>query len=100
MFYPRILLVTLCTGEKRFKPENQLVAEDFTDSERLRERETELREFLYPASQLYKGMQHLRLMEGLHNLRQALDINIDLAIVSAGYGLVSEHQKIAPYGVC
>lgn len=35
----RILVVTSCTGEKVFKPENQLFFEDFQDEHILQRRE-------------------------------------------------------------
>lgn len=69
---PRVLVITSCTGEKRFKPENQLILDDFQNPNRLLEREIELVEYAYPAGELYTGMQHLRLMAGIQVLRSAL----------------------------
>ena len=100
MRYPRVLIITSCTGEKRFKPENQLTQEDFKPAGRLRKREKQLAEFMSPAGEMYTGMQHTQLMDGVQNLRKALEqLVIDVAIVSAGYGLILESQKIAPYEV-
>jgi hypothetical protein len=100
MPYPRVLVITSCTGEKRFKPENQLTLEDFRDSRRLQDRESELIEYACPAGELYTGMQHLRLMEGVRILRDALGpAVIEVDILSAGYGLIPEHRKIVPYEV-
>ncbi len=98
--FPRMLIITSCTGEKRFKPTNQLTLEDFKDSNRLNFRQEELKEFVLPASQMYTGQQHLRCLEGIQCLRQAFGRKIvDLQIFSAGYGLISEERKIAPYEV-
>jgi hypothetical protein len=100
MPYPRVLVITSCTGEKRFKPSNQLTLEDFKDPEQLGKREAELTEFACPAGQMYTGMQHLRLMEGVQLLRQTLSEKVvDVVILSAGYGLISEDRSIAPYEV-
>jgi queuine/archaeosine tRNA-ribosyltransferase len=67
---------------------------------RLRDREAELADFACPAGELYTGMQHLRLMEGVRIMRDALgESAVDVSILSAGYGLVSEKQLIAPYEV-
>lgn len=97
---PRVLVITSCTGEKRFKPDNQLTLEDFKDPKRLRQREAELVEFTCLAGQMYTGMQHLRLMEGVQMLRQALGQDVvDVIILSAGYGLIEENRTIAPYEV-
>ncbi len=94
----KTLVISSCTGEKRFHPENQLVQDDFRDARTLRAREKKLAEFLLPAGEMYTSMQHLRLMEGVAALRGA-GIPVDLAIVSAGYGLIPETRKIAPYEV-
>lgn len=72
MHQPRVLIVTSCTGEKRFKPTNQLRLEDFQDKARLKFREAELAEFAQSAAQMYTGQQHLRAMEGIQLLRQSL----------------------------
>jgi Queuine tRNA-ribosyltransferase len=100
MFYPRILVVTSCTGEKRFKPENQLQLDDFKNPELLQSRSAELAEYICPAGQMYTGAQHLRLMEGMSILRQNRGAEtIDLSILSAAYGLIGEDEKIVPYEV-
>jgi hypothetical protein len=49
---------------------------------------------------MYTGMQHLQVMEGIEILRSySKKLVVDLAILSAGYGLISEDKKIAPYAV-
>lgn len=97
---PRVLVITSCTGEKRFKPDNQLTLEDFKEPTYLQQREAELAEFVCPAGQMYTGMQHLRLMEGVQLLRQSLGQDtVEVSILSAGYGLIHEHRAIAPYEV-
>lgn len=100
MFHPRLLVITSCTGEKRVKPKNQLTLDDFRDPARLEKRKVELSEFTSSAGELYTGMQHLRLMEGIRTLREALGLEIvEVQILSAAYGLISEHQEILPYEV-
>lgn len=98
--YPRVLVITSCTGEKRFKPTNQLVLEDFKDSERLKSRSAELSDFAISASQMYTGQQHLLCVEGIQQLRQSLGRNVvDMQIFSAGYGLIPEDEIIVPYEI-
>lgn len=100
MRQPRVLVVTSCTGEKRSKPENQLRLEDFKDSARLQKRHEELAKFVYPAGQMYTGVQHLRVMEGVQLLRQSLGREaVDVVILSAGYGVIPEDKTIVPYEV-
>lgn len=96
----KTLVITSCTGEKLYHPENQLVQVDFTDFELLAKREAELNEYKTPAGKIYTGMQHLRLMEGISALRKAFGEDVvDLFIVSAGYGVISEKKDVVPYEV-
>lgn len=96
----RILVVTSCTGKKRFKPANQLRLEDFQDSNQIQSRCAELSEFACRAGQMYVGQQHLQVIEGVNLLRQSFGREaIDLLILSAGYGLISEDKIIVPYEV-
>lgn len=97
---PRVLVITSCTGEKRFKPDCQLTIEDFKDEARLKDREAELKDYACPAGKMYTGMQHLRLIEGTQRLRASLGKeSLDVSILSAGYGVISEEQVIVPYEV-
>ena len=51
-----------------------------------------------PAVKMYTGLQHRRLMEGLKQVRQVYGKQtIDLAIISAKYGLLRECDPIVPY---
>lgn len=94
----RTLVVTSCTGEKKYKPANQLVQDDFRNPLRLAKREEELKEYRLPAGLMYTGMQHLRLMDGIAILRKTYGHDfVDLCIVSAGYGLLDEETEIVPY---
>lgn len=96
----KFLIVTSCTGDKKSNPEGKLLLEDFIEPEVLHRREEELKEYAIPAADMYTGMQHQRLMEGIKNLRNHFGSNVvDLAIVSAGYGLLNENDKIVPYEV-
>lgn len=96
----RVLIVTSCTGDKRFKPSHQLQLQDFKSKELLEKRSDELKDYICPAVELYKGVQHIRLMEGVKLLRKTLiSYSIDVFILSAGYGLIPETAMIAPYEV-
>ncbi len=96
----RVLVITSCSGEKRFKPANQLTIEDFKNAEKLNERSKLLVEFSCPAAFMYTGMQHLRVMEGVNILRSRFGKEVvDVKIISAGYGLIPEDKIIVPYSV-
>lgn len=48
---------------------------------------------------MYSGNQHTRLMRGLNAIgpRDKVQLDIDLRILSAGYGLIPSSRTIAPY---
>jgi hypothetical protein len=94
----RILIITSCTREKSVTHDHQLTLDDFRrGSERVKAREDSLWELLTPAERLYSGMQHERLMQGVEAARSSNGVELDLWILSAGYGLVPADRKLAPY---
>src|SRR5690349_9429055 len=96
----RLLVITSCTGEKSVAPKNSLTLADFQKgAAHVRAREKELKEFLTPAGEIYTGEQHVRLMRGVSAVRdsQLSAFSFQLSILSAGYGLIPEDRKIAPY---
>ena len=94
----RVRVITSCTGEKSLSSPEQLTLADFRlGAPHVQAREAVLRELLTPAEDLYSGLQHVRLMRGVRAAREASSIEVDLQILSAGYGLVVADQKLAPY---
>ena len=94
----RTRVITSCTGEKSVSSSDQLTLKDFRRGDaRVRARAAALGDLLAPAEELYTGLQHQRLMRGVGAARRATDIEVDLRILSAGYGLVAAHQRLAPY---
>ena len=94
----KLLILSSCTGEKKVEHPAALTIDDFrAGPDHVRQRETELSELLTPAEDLYTGQQHLRLMRGINKARQVPGFEVDLKIVSAGYGLVDGSQPLAPY---
>lgn len=94
----RILVVTSCTGEKAKKPENQLVWDDFQDKDRLVARQLELDAEKMTAGKLYTGKQHTFLMNGIYEYREK-EQNVDVAVLSAGFGILDEDEMVVPYEV-
>jgi len=93
-----IVVVTSCTGEKESHPENGLTKEDFEQGAvHVTRREEELDDHMLPAEEMYAGQQHVRLMRGVEAIRESDEHELDLWILSAGYGLIRADQEIAPY---
>jgi len=94
----KIVVLTSCTGKKEYAPDNQLVQDDFRlNIDDFRMREADLTSAMTSAEAMYTGQQHKRLMRGIRALRERSEYDIDLRIVSAGYGLISSDRIIAPY---
>jgi hypothetical protein len=94
----RLLVISSCTGSKLHAPAGALAISDFQNPTLLAHRQVDLRQWCCSAETMYTGQQHLYMMEGIRTLRRA-GVEVDLKIVSAGYGLVDEAQEIAPYNV-
>jgi cytoplasmic iron level regulating protein YaaA (DUF328/UPF0246 family) len=95
----KILVITSCTSKKAFNPSNLLAIDDFKDEELLKERIEELAEYKTKAIDMYKGLQHTNIVEGVEQLRAISNVIVDVAIISAGYGLLLENDIIVPYEV-
>src|SRR5437762_9818472 len=99
----RALVLTSCTGEKAVRSDRALTLGDFQKgSSHVAKREQELADMATPAGKIYTGEQHLRLMRGVQQFREAVGGNgksLDLHILSAGYGIVPEARRIVPYEV-
>ena len=96
----RVLVISSCTGEKAVETDQQLVWDDFKSGRaHVATREKELGDFCRKAGEMYTGEQHVRLMRGIEALRSKKALQVDLHILSAGYGLIPERQVIAPYEV-
>jgi len=99
----RILIITSCTGEKAVTHEKALTLDDFArGGEHLAKRENELSKLRTRAADLYTGQQHVRLMRGIQGIQESANGSgsapqVDLWVLSAGYGLVPGNRKLAPY---
>lgn len=93
----KLLVITSCTGEKVVSDPKQLTLRDFQKGrDHVRARESALKDKLTRADEIYTGQQHVRLMRGVTEAGQA-KVDLDLHILSAGYGLVQAGRKLAPY---
>ena len=89
----KILILTACTSKKRCRP--VLTWKDFEQGDRHLKARMATEQTL-PAGEMYSGEHFVRLMKGIKLAREA-GIIIDLWILSAGYGLIPETQRITGY---
>ena len=94
----KVLVITACTAEKKHERSNQLQPADFATTGLLKRKSIRLKEFETPAAQMYTGDGHLRLMNGVEDLRHTFGQDIvDVRIISPGYGLLNEEDLFVPY---
>jgi hypothetical protein len=95
----KIRILTSCTKKKAVSCANPITADDFEKGEEhLNERQRKLLDYQLPAGEMYVGLQHRYLMEGVRAVRRRENgFDIDVAIISAGYGVIGEEKPIAPY---
>jgi hypothetical protein len=96
---PRVVVLSSCTGVKAPTDGATLGHADFARGRRYLDRRHrgDLAGSLVSAERLYRGQQHVRLMRGVHAAREAGTLDVDLRIVSAGYGVVAASDQLAPY---
>lgn len=94
----RILIISSCTGKKRYEIPNQLSKNDFMNFDTLQRKTIGLKKYECSAMNMYTGEQHIRLKNGMKVLSDS-KVNSSLFILSAGYGLISSEKLIVPYNV-
>ena len=96
----KLLVISSCSSSKASAPADQLTKIDFDNGANgLALRHQELAPQMTEAANLYAGLQHRQLMSGVRACAEDPSMQIDLRIVSAGYGLINGSQRIAPYDV-
>jgi hypothetical protein len=94
----KILVITSCTGEKSVESVDQPTLDDFKRGPiHVTKLEAAMKDLMLPAEALYTGLQHARLMRGINAVRKLPGFEVDLKVLSAGYGLVNADRKLAPY---
>ena len=92
----KIRIISSCSALKSFTPPNLSDLLSFEEIQRVRNGDFISKVDQLPkikSKKLYTGRQHLYLMEGILNSKH----EIDLFIISAGYGVVSGEDLLYPY---
>jgi hypothetical protein len=96
----RTLVITPCSARKRGDVSKPATAADLAEPERKEQAEARLAAFAHPAVEMYTGTHHRLVMEGVQAVWQHCGREIlDVAILSAGYGLLVADRRIIPYDV-
>lgn len=95
----RILIIESCTGRKSVYSKVKLECKDIlnkNDRKKLFEN-PEIAKQTIPARDLYAGSAHIWTMKAVDVLRTIPELEVDLFIISAGFGLVNENDLLSPY---
>jgi hypothetical protein len=93
-----LLVVTPCSATKRRAVPHPPAYEDLVDPDRRAAAFVRLAGAVVPAAELYGGAHHSTVKGAVCRLRRLLPrTRVDVAIVSAGYGVLGEHDPVIPY---
>jgi hypothetical protein len=94
----KITIISSCTKKKRGKINTPL---NLKQLKQIKSGESPVfeNELFLQAKEMYTGMQHVQLMDGINLLKKNKDLKINLKIVSAGYGVIDGNLKIYPYDI-
>jgi hypothetical protein len=96
----RTCVIVPCTAEKRGDVPDPALAIDLADPVRRVVAEERLAAYACPAMYMYAGAHHSLVMSGLDAVWERWGREtLDLAILSAGYGLLPANEVIIPYDV-
>jgi hypothetical protein len=94
-----MLVIGSCTGDKNVRDCPGLLTQADLDASSLFQcREAELSAWALPARELYTGWQHRYMMTGVDAIRHRFGTPAcSVKIITAGYGLIDEEQRLVPY---
>jgi hypothetical protein len=96
----RSLVIVPCTAKKRDTVLQPARAADLMDASLRQQTEERLAAFGRPAIEMYTGTHYRLVREGLQQVWDKWGrACLDMAILSAGYGLLQPDQEIIPYDV-
>ena len=93
-----VLIVTPCSASKRHRATDEPSFEDLVDKDRRAAAFERLANLALPACEMYAGQHHRAVLKAVDRLRSGWPATrIDIVVVSAGYGIIDEHEFIVPY---
>ena len=93
----RILVVGSCGKKKRTTTTDEPSCGDLCSRDSLSFWQKRLSDFTVIARDMYTGNQNRELTKGVDLLRSIAGVEVVFVIVSAGFGLVDENERIPPY---
>ena len=93
-----VVVVTPCSARKFYQPADAPGFRDLTNAGPRRAALARLSHLALPAREMYTGQHHRAVLRAVDRLRHTWPLmRVDLVIISAGYGVLSERDMIIPY---
>lgn len=94
----KVLIISSCSGEKKFSSANSALAKDLDDFELRMKKEEELSKYKIKAREMFISSQNKFIEEGLKILEQNEYI-VEYSFISSGYGYITSEDYVIPYDV-
>lgn len=93
----RVLVVGSCGKRKLHNCPKQPKCQDIDSSHGIDHWAQKFYEFCAPARDMYTGSQSIELIKAVDLLRKILHIEVQVVIISAGFGILHEQDLVPPY---
>jgi len=93
----RFLVVGSCGKKKLYNPDEQPTCSDIDPNHDINYWKKRLQKFCVSARDIYTGPQNTELVKAVDLLRTIAKVEVQLIIVSAGFGVLQEQDLIPPY---
>ncbi len=93
----RLLVVSSCGKRKLHYHTKQPSCHELTKHPDIEYWRKKLPKVCVPAREIYTGAQNTEIVKAVDLLRTIPDVEVQLVIVSAGFGILQEHDLVPPY---
>jgi len=93
----RLCIVGSCGKKKLTTHPNSPTCKEIQSRDNLLIWQEQLSDYCRPAREMYTGNQAKQLVKGVDLLRKIDDVQVDLFIISAGFGFLREEELVPPY---
>lgn len=94
----KVLVISSCSGEKKFSIDNPAIARDLDNFELRMKKEEELQHLRIKAKEMFISSQNKYIEEGIKTLKEN-GVSIDYSFISSGYGYLNSEDYVIPYDV-
>lgn len=94
----KILVVSSCSGEKKYSIDNPAIARELDSFELRMQKEEEFENFRIKAKEMFISSQNKYIEEGIKILKEN-NVNVDYSFISSGYGYLNAEDYVIPYDV-